>query len=57
LAEPPEIINHERWNQSGFDAHPVTPPLSDSRRNRDEIKTFPPRGRRHRSYLGSFILK
>jgi hypothetical protein len=57
LAEPPENVNHERWSQSGFDAHPVTPPVSENRRNRDEVKTFPLIGRRQLSNLGSSILK
>jgi hypothetical protein len=57
LAEPPDNTNYERWNQSGFDTHPVTPPVSENRRNRDEVKTFPPLGRRQRSSLGSSIFK
>jgi hypothetical protein len=57
LVEPPDNTNYERWNQSGFDAHPITPPVSENRRNRDEIKTFPPLGRRQRSNLGASILK
>lgn len=57
FAEPPGNTNYEKWNQSGFDAHPVTPPVSENRRNRDEVKTFPPLRRRQPSNLGSFILK
>jgi hypothetical protein len=57
LDEPPVNVNRERWNQSGFDARPVTPPLPENRRDPDEMKTLPSVGRRRRSSLGSFCLK
>lgn len=57
LDETSVNVNHERWNQSGFDARPITPPLSDNRRGLDEMRTLPFVGGRRRSSHGSFCLK
>jgi hypothetical protein len=57
LVEPPKDIKNERWNQSGFDSRPATPPLSENRQTRDEVKTFSPLDRRLRLKLDSSILK
>lgn len=57
FGEPPDNVKYERWNQSGFDAHPVTPPVSENRRNRVEIKTFPHLSRRRWSSLDTSTLK
>jgi hypothetical protein len=56
LGESSVNVNHERWNQPGFDSRPVTPPLSEHQRGPDELKRSSV-GRRRRSLVDSFVLK
>jgi hypothetical protein len=46
LADTPEDISRERWNQSGFDVKPLTPTFSEKRWNLQEMGAVLSRVRR-----------
>lgn len=57
LADDPEDISREKWNQSAFDVKPVTPAFSDNRWNVQEMEAVLSRVGIRRSHARSSSLK
>lgn len=57
LADRPEDVSRESWNQSAFDVKPVTPTFSENRWNVQEMKAVLSRVRRGQLHARSCSLK
>ena len=57
LADRPEDISRERWNQSAFDVKPVNPTFSENQWNVQEMEAVLSRVGRRQSHARSCSLK